>query len=280
VRSMLRSGSGEVALVTVVIPSYNHAAYIGDTIASVLRQTYPAVELVVIDDGSTDGSIELLRALAAEQGFHLIVQANSGVCRALNRAIRECARGHYIALLGSDDIWDEDKVAAQVARLESEPGAELCYSQARYFRRTPADAYGAPFPSRPREGRVLGRVALRQHAPAGTLLFTRSLFDALGGFDEHLREEDWDFVIRAAAVTPFVAVPRPLLFYRAHAKNVMRVRPRHEIFHQKILVLAKNFPLLPPGRWAFAVALHFVHDVLFAPFLRVLRRYRVDHASQ
>lgn len=279
-RSVAKSGHGELPLVTVVIPSYNHRPYIAETIGSVLRQSYPAVQLVVIDDGSTDGSVELLQSLAAEHGFDLIIQANTGVCRALNRAIRDRARGHYVALLGSDDIWVEDKVAAQVDRLESEPGAELCFSQARYFRRTPADAYGAPFPARPREGRVLGRVAVRQHAPAGTLLFTRSLFDALGGFDEQLREEDWDFVIRAAAVTRFVAVRRPLLFYRAHATNVMRVRPRHEIFHQKILVLAKNFPLLPPGRWAFAVAVHYVHDVLFAPFLRMFRRYRADYASQ
>jgi alpha-1,3-rhamnosyltransferase len=238
------------------------------------------MQVVVIDDGSVDGSAELLQRLSAERGFDLIVQSNTGVCRALNRAIRELARGQYLALLGSDDIWTPDKIEAQVARLRAVPGTELCFSQARNFERTPDDATGAPFPSRPMEGSVLGRVVFRQHVPAGTMLFTRSLYDALGGFDEQLRAEDWDFVIRAAARTRFVAVARPLLFYRAHATNTMRVRPRRQIFHQKILILAKNFPLVPAGRWMCAVLLHFAHDVMLGRLLRVFRRYRPVDANQ
>ncbi len=259
-------------LVTVVIPCYNHREFVGAAIDSVLQQTYPAVQLVVIDDGSSDGSPVVLERLAAQHGFDLLLQTNAGVCRALNRAIRERAKGHYIALLGSDDIWSSDKIALQVARLRAEPGAELCYAQARTFQHSPADAQGAPFPARPREGRVLGHVVLRQHVPAGTILFTRALYDALGGFDEQLKEEDWDFVIRAAARTRFAAVRRPLLFYRAHATNIMRVRPRRQIFHQKMLILAKNFPVLPAGRWLLAVVVHFFHDIVLGRLLRGIRR--------
>ena len=271
---------GATERVTVVIPSYNHREFVGAAIDSVLRQSHAAIQLVVIDDGSTDGSVQLLEALALQHGFELLTQANGGVCRALNRAIRERATGRYIALLGSDDVWESEKLALQVARLRAAPGAEFCFSQARTFRRTPADASGPPFPGRPLEGRVIGRVVLRQHVPAGTMLFTRALYDALGGFDEQLKEEDWDFVIRAATRTKFVAVHRPLLFYRAHATNMMRVRPRREIFHQKMLVLAKNFPVLPAGRWMFAVLVHFVHDVLLGSLLRVFRRYRPIDANQ
>jgi alpha-1,3-rhamnosyltransferase len=259
-------------LVTAVIPCYNHREFIGAAIESVLRQTYPAIQLVVIDDGSTDGSPAVLEGLAQKHGFDLLLQANTGVCRALNRAIRERARGHYVALLGSDDIWAPDKIALQVARLRAEQGAEMCYSQAQTFQRSPDNAQGAPFPARPREGRVLGHVVLRQHVPAGTMLFTRALYDSLGGFDEQLKEEDWDFVIRAAARTRFAAVRRPLLFYRAHETNIMRVRPRRQIFHQKMLILSKNFPLLPAGRWLLAVMVHFAHDVLLGGVLRALRR--------
>lgn len=259
-------------LVTVIIPCYNHREFVAASIEGVLRQTYPAIQLVVIDDGSTDGSPALLEGLATQHGFDLLTQRNTGVCRALNRAIRECAKGRYIALLGSDDIWAPDKIALQVARLRDEPGAEFCFTQARTFQRTPADATGAPFPARPFEGWVLGRVVFRQHVPAGTMLFTRALYDSLGGFDEQLQEEDWDFVIRAATRTRFVAVRRPLLFYRAHATNAMRVRPRREIFHQKILVLAKNFSVLPAGRWICAVVVHFAHDVLLGGGLRAFRR--------
>jgi alpha-1,3-rhamnosyltransferase len=261
-------------LVTAVIPSYNHRRYVGAAIDSVLRQTYPAIQLVVIDDGSTDGSPELLGRLAEQHGFNLVLQSNSGVCRTLN------ARGRYVALLGSDDVWAPDKIASQVARLRDAPGAAFCYSQAIAFERDPKETRGAPFPGSPREGRVLSHVVFRQHVPAGTMLFTRSLYDAIGGFDEQLKEEDWDFVIRAAARTPFVAVRRPLLFYRSHATNTMRVRPRPQIFHQKVLVLSKNFPLLPPGRWLLAVLMHFAHDVLLDYVRRAWRRTRSSHGNQ
>jgi alpha-1,3-rhamnosyltransferase len=267
-------------LVTVVIPSYNHRQYVGAAIESVLRQTHRAIQLVVIDDGSTDGSRELLESLAPRQGFEFLAQSNSGICRTLNRAIRERARGTYIALLGSDDAWAPDKVASQVARLREEPGAEFCFSQAVTFRQTPEDARGAPYPARPREGRVLKHVVFRQHVPAGTMLFTRTLYDSLGGFDEQLKEEDWDFVIRAAARTRFVAVCRPLLFYRSHATNTMRLRPRQEIFHQKILVLAKNFSVLPAGRWLCAVVVHFAHDMLLEYFRRALSSRRPVNGNQ
>jgi len=267
-------------LVTVVIPSYNHREFVTAAVESVLRQTHPAVQLIVVDDGSTDGSRALLEELAAQHGFDLLTQSNTGVCRALNRAIRERAKGRYIALLGSDDIWALDKLALQIARLRAEPGAEFCFAQARTFQRTPDDARGAPFPARPLEGSVVGRVAFRQHVPAGTMLFTRALYDSLEGFDERLKEEDWDFVIRASTRTRFVAVRRPLLFYREHATNAMRVRPRREIFHQKMLVLAKNFPVLPANRWMCAVVVHFAHDVLLGSVLRAFRRYRPVDANQ
>ena len=126
-----------------------------------------------------------------------------GLRRASAARAAEADVARYIALLGSDDIWALDKVALQIARLRAEPDSEFCYAQARTFQRTLADAYGAPFPSRPVEGAVIDRVVFRQHVPAGTMLFTRALYDSLGGFDEQLKEEDWDFVIRAATRTRF-----------------------------------------------------------------------------
>lgn len=261
-------------LVSVIIPSYNHRAYVETAVRSALAQTHPAVQVIVIDDGSRDGSREFLGELAAREGFDFIAQENAGICRTLNRAIRERARGRYIALLASDDYWMPEKLAQQLARLAQVPGAEFCFSQAREFRQEPQDATGAPFPARPREGQVLHHVVLRQHVPAGTMLFTRALYDRLGGFDESLKEEDWDFVIRAAAATPFAAVEAPLLLYRAHATNSMRARSRTAIFHQKALVLAKNFPLVPPARWLTALLVHFVHDIVLQWALGFFPRYR------
>ncbi|HYC49734.1 MAG TPA: glycosyltransferase family A protein [Gemmatimonadaceae bacterium] len=267
-------------LVSVIIPSYNHREYVETAVRSALAQTHPAVQIIVIDDGSRDGSPAFLEELARREHFEFIAQANAGVCRTLNRAIRERARGRYIALLASDDAWAPEKLALQLERLRQADGAEFCFAQAREFRNDPADASSAPFPACPREGDVLRHVVLRQHVPAGTMLFTRALYDRLGGFDESLREEDWDFVIRAAAATRFAAVARPLLQYRAHATNAMRARSRTAIFHQKALVLAKNFPLVSPTRWLAALLVHFVHDIVLQSALMLFPRYRPVRADR
>lgn len=260
--------SPDVPVVSVVMPSYNHVDYIQRAIESVRAQTHGAVELVVIDDGSTDGSVELLKELQARHGFTLICQANAGVCRALNRGVREGATGKYIALLASDDLWAPDKLERQLAVLRANPAAEFCFSQAVEFTDDADPAVGRVFPARCLRGSVVGKVFLRQHVPAGTMLFSRWLYDELGGFDETLREEDWDFVIRSAAATPFVAIDAPLLHYRSHAANTMRTRTGREIFHEKAKILAKNFMLVGPLTWLAAISLHFMHDIVLGRIAR------------
>lgn len=266
--SRSNSGARQPGLVSVIVPSFNHIEYIERTIDSVLGQDHRSVELVVIDDGSKDGSVELLQALSRKHGFKFIAQGNAGVCAALNRAVREGATGEYIALLGSDDLWEPDKLSLQVTAMASDPGSEFCFAQARRFSTGTPGGDGSVFPRRCLTGEVVDSVFLRQHVPAGTMLFTRRLFDELGGFDETLLEEDWDFVIRSAAATRYTAVNRPLLHYRVHASNTMRTRNRSAIFHQKARILAKNFPLVSPARWLLAVALHFAHDLVFSRLLR------------
>ena len=248
-------------LVTVIIPCYNHAAYVSRSVISVLDQDFPGIQLVVIDDGSHDDSIAILEALARDRVFTIVQQANSGICRTLNRGVREFAKGEWIALLASDDFWRPDKIRLQIDALRAMPDARFCFSQAREFHDEASLEGGRVFPSEVRQGRVLDRVFIRQHVPAGTMMFARSLFDELDGFDETLREEDWDFVIRSAAASPFCAVPQPLLFYRAHEGNTMRTAGRHRIFQQKAMILAKNMHLVSPWRWLAAVSFHFAHDI-------------------
>src|SRR5262249_15626438 len=91
-------------LASVILPAYNHAAYIEEAVRSVLAQTWPDVELIVVDDGSTDGTLERARELAAQypQRMRVIAQANQGAHVAINRGLAE-ARGDYLAILNSDD---------------------------------------------------------------------------------------------------------------------------------------------------------------------------------
>jgi len=259
---------GQGALVTVILPCYNHEQYVERSVLSVFEQTYPWVQLVVIDDGSKDSSVERLLALKRRFDFTLICQENSGICRTLNRAIRTAARGEYIALLASDDFWDRDKLRLQMDELRRRHGSEFCFSQAIEFSDDENVANGRVFPRRCISGDVLDRVFIRQHVPAGTMLFSRRLYDQLGGFDENLKEEDWDFVIRSAAVTRFSSVNLPLLCYRSHQGNTMKARSRSEIFHQKARLLSKNFDLVSPWRWLLAITLHFGHDIVFSALTR------------
>lgn len=249
-------------LVTVIMPCYNHAQYVERAVLSVVSQTYENFELVVIDDGSKDESVQKLKELQAKYGFNLITQENRGVCKTLNRAICEAASGKYIALLASDDFWHEDKLKLQIESLGKHPESEFCFSQAIEFTDETKPSKGRLFPKKCLSGQVLNSVFLRQHVPAGSMLFSRRLYDQLGGFDENLKEEDWDFVIRSAAATSFCSVNKPLLYYRSHAANTMKTRKRSSIFHQKVKILSKNFDLVSPYRWYLAVSMHFFYDVI------------------
>lgn len=108
-------------VVSVIIPSYNHARYVRDAVRSVADQIREgfSLELIVIDDGSKDGSVELLRGLqqSGEFDFKLVVKDNEGLCRTLNRAVREHSTGQYISVIASDDMWEPGKLARQLGTL-------------------------------------------------------------------------------------------------------------------------------------------------------------------
>lgn len=110
----------EWPLVTYVLLSFNHARFVRQAIESILAQDYPAIELIVVDDGSTDGSVELLRALSAERGFRLLEKSNGGVVSALN-AGAPLAAGEFIVPHASDDISHPGRTRAQVALLRENP---------------------------------------------------------------------------------------------------------------------------------------------------------------
>lgn len=247
-------------LVSVVIPCYNHEKYVEQSLDSVFNQTYDNIELIVIDDGSSDNSVSVVKKIREENDFIFITQTNIGVCKTLNKAV-SLSKGKYIALLASDDYWDTTKIEKQVSRLELNPNSEFCFTQAIEFENS-TTKNDRIFPNKTMTGNVLNQVFVRQHVPAGSMMFSRSLFDALLGFDENLKEEDWDFVIRSAAQTEFSAVNEPLFYYRSHETNIMKTRKRKEIFWQKALLLTKNFHLVSPSRWYFSISIHFLYDII------------------
>lgn len=264
-----------IPLVSVIIPSYNHSSFIKEAILSVVAQKIDGfkLEIIVIDDGSKDGSPDLLKSLR-DSGicdFKLVIKENEGLCRTLNRAIREHSSGKYIAVLASDDAWSSEKLYKQMSLLLRTADTALCYSNGR---RMDFPVNGKLLSRFNFSGQVKNKLTLVNFVPAGTILFSRDLYNHIDGFDETgLRLEDWDFVLRASNVTKFCYVNEPLLFYRVHDEStIVKMRLNGELFNEKLKVLLKNKKILNQILFCISVFLHFSFDKVFRHFILFLKR--------
>ncbi|MDH4563293.1 glycosyltransferase [Pseudomonas sp. BN411] len=209
-------------LVSVIISSYNHAPYIEASILSVLAQSYPNIELLVVDDGSRDDSVARIEALQAVHGFDFRVQSNKGLSRTLNETI-ERAKGSLIAPFGSDDIMLPDRIARQVAYMMDKPEVGICAGDIQTI-----NADGKPS-GRPRD-LAFRRLdfedvflARKPGAPAPTLLFRREALDRVGSFEPEVRLEDLMIELKITRSGYFIDVlGEPLALYRVHDSNTYK----------------------------------------------------------
>ncbi|OQM76231.1 glycosyltransferase family 2 protein [Manganibacter manganicus] len=261
-------------IVSVVIPSYNHVTYVEDAIRSACKQELDGfrLEVIVVDDGSTDGSVDLLRQMQKmrKYDFRLVVKGNEGLCRTLNRAIREHSTGQYLAIIASDDMWRADKLRKQFAQLQGNPDCRLCYSNAMTFGE---GEICKTWTRRMMAGDVKSILTIFNFIPAGTMMFTRGLFDEVGGFDETgLKLEDWDILLRSSDKTAFCYVDEPLLLYRLHGESsIAKMRARGVLFNEKIKVLRKNRSITNPLLRLVSVCLHFGLDKLARPLMASIK---------
>lgn len=217
---------GSQPLVSVIIASYNHEKYIEASIASVAAQTYRNVELLVVDDGSSDGSVELLRGLQAKYGFDLRVQQNQGLSRTLNEAITR-ARGNLIVPFGSDDIMLPQRLEKQVAHMWDKPEVGICAGNIEII-----DSNGRVMPGKEQRKRDLPFRRLdfddlfldRKPGPmAPTLMFRREALEKVGGFDPDIRLEDV-YIELAVTKAGYVIdiLGEVLAQYRKHPTNTYK----------------------------------------------------------
>lgn len=197
--------------VTVVVPTRNRAQLLPRAIDSVLRQTYPHWELVVVDDASTDETIEVVRSRASldDRVRCRPLGTRAGAASARNVGIHE-ARGELVAFLDDDDEWLPEKLERQVAALDAAPaGVDLVHSA---FFESDADGNEHVVGEFSPRGGEAHAVLLRGNILGlSTIVVRRSLLERVGGFDERLpRLQDWDLWIRLAALTRFAFVPMPL----------------------------------------------------------------------
>jgi alpha-1,3-rhamnosyltransferase len=216
------AGTGEQPLVSVIIASYNHGPYIEASIASVLAQTYGNIELLVVDDGSSDDSVERIQCLQQLHGFDFIVQKNQGLSRTLNDSIAR-VRGDLIVSFGSDDVMFPQRLALQVAYLQGKPEVGICAGNIEEI-----DALGHSRGA-PRE-LLLRRLDFddvflnrQAGAPAPTLMFRREALAAVGGFDPQIRLEDLLIQLKITRAGYFVDIlPDVLAQYRVHGSNTYK----------------------------------------------------------
>jgi GT2 family glycosyltransferase len=216
-----------VAAVSIITPAWNAAACIGETIASVLAQTFADWEWLIVDDGSSDETVRIVRAHAErDPRITLIQQPNAGPSAARNRAMRE-ATGRWFAFLDSDDVWQPGFLAAQLRVFDAHPDTDLVTATA--WNR------GGPFDGRPTRALVPGRplltleeMILDETSVFIMTVFRRQVFEAIGGFDEsQWTSEDYDFWLRAAeAGFTFRTNPEPLGWYRIRGESLSRQRTR------------------------------------------------------
>jgi glycosyltransferase involved in cell wall biosynthesis len=204
-------------LVSVVIPTFDRAACLGRAVDSVLAQTFTNFELIVVDDGSTDGTAGLLEAYG--ERLRCIRQHNRGVSAARNSGIRS-ARGTYIALLDSDDAWLPQKLEQQAAYFQAHPQAALCQTEEIWVRN--GKRVNPKTRHRKFSGLIFEKTLPLCLVSPSAVMMRKSLFDEVGLFDETLPAcEDYDLWLRITWKYPVFLIPTALIVkYGGHADQL------------------------------------------------------------
>ena len=228
--------------VSVIIPNYNYSKYVCEAVDSALGQTYQDKEVIVVDDGSTDNSVELLTKYGDK--IKLIRQTNAGVCASRNNGVA-ASSGELIAFLDADDVWLPEKLEKQVAQFLADPNVVLSHVGVQDI-----DANGSGLATHidGMSGTVFCELLSFDRGVilggcSGSVV-PRNVFDEAGGFDRRLATSaDWDFYFRTSRLGDVAFVHEPLLKYRFHGSNMHGNIKLME--HDMLLCFQKAFESAP-----------------------------------
>jgi glycosyltransferase involved in cell wall biosynthesis len=230
--------------ISIVIPAFNAASVIAQTLESVRSQTFEDFEAIIVDDGSTDKTAAVVRRFCgADPRFHLVSQLHAGVSAARNAAM-ERTRGEFIAFLDADDIWFPKKLARQIEMFREDPQANFVYTN--FFRWDGANSFSAwynddqPLPEGDVSRKLILNVSYACPASMSTAMVRREAFDRIGFFDlEFAIGEDWDMWLRMAEQGLWVrGIREPLACYRRWSGNA--TNQKLKIVEANVRVLEKN----------------------------------------
>jgi len=205
--------------IAVVVPSYNHAKFVGSCLRSIFRQSLAPSKLLVIDDGSTDDSPQVIESSLKDCPFacELIVRNNRGLPATLNQGL-ESTDGEYFAYLGSDDVWLEDFLAARLTLLQDRPSAVLGYGHAYFIddqnRVVDCTADWAHY----KDGDVKSMLLKTQAPMSPTVMYVRKHL-ALHRWNEAARLEDYELYLKLSLEGEFAFDPNVLSAWRQHGRN-------------------------------------------------------------
>ncbi|MDY6831637.1 MAG: glycosyltransferase family A protein [Thermodesulfobacteriota bacterium] len=238
-------------LVSVVIPTCNRGPMVTDAVASVLSQDYPAIETIVVDDGSSDdtpGRLSLLKDRVT-----LITQENRGVSAARNAGVAH-ARGEYIAFLDSDDRWLPEKISTQIAFFVSHPEALICQTEEAWIKN------GKPLSPRARHKKRSGMIfepslALCLVSPSAVMMRKKFFLD-VGGFDESLPAcEDYDLWLRISMAHPIHLIETPLVIKQGGHDGQLSAMPGLDRYRIYAICKAIDTGRLSDGQHRAALAM-------------------------
>lgn len=230
-------------LISVVIPVFNGEKTIQKTIESVLNQTFQSFELIIINDGSTDSTFEIVSKIDNPR-LKVFSYLNAGLPASRNRGIKQ-ASGEYISFIDADDLWTKDKLELQLKALQGNPEAAVAYSWTHYIDDSGKFLHPGSYISV--SGDVYANLLLVNFLENGSnpLIRAQALTE-VGGFDESLTSaEDWDMWIRLAARYHFAAVPLPQILYRVSTTSMSTNVLKMEL--ATLQVMERAFSQAPPS---------------------------------
>ncbi len=236
-------------LVSAIVATYNRADLVAQTLDSILAQSYPNLEVIVVDDGSTDGTGEMIRERYGDR-VRYFRQDNAGPSAARNRGI-EHARGEYVAFLDDDDLWLPTKIEQQVAVLERAPDSAVCYTRCGVLTsdgRQTEEIYAVS--DEGRSGNVFELVLRRAVMLLQTVMVRREALDEVGLFDQALDiSEDTDLFLRLTLRYPAVYLRETLALLREHEGRKTREDMRQgRHLRARVYNMAKLLDVVPPDR--------------------------------